>query len=111
MNFVFYSPRSPHLSLAVQSEALVLLPRTRYQLRQTRAWEVHETVLHMGLLQPLPGSTQPTSLAFQTADLSPQKSERGPEIDVSEGEGTRWHQILEDGGVASVSRTQCDCCT
>lgn len=33
--------------------------------------------------------------------------ERGPRIDLSESEAIWWHQ-LEDGGVAPVSRTQCD---
>lgn len=49
--------------------------------------------------------------AFQTAELCLRKPEQGPRIDISEIEGIGWQQILEDGGVAPVSRTQCDYCT
>lgn len=44
--------------------------------------------------------------AFQTTDLRLRKSEQGLRIDLSESEAIWWHQILEDGGVAPVSRTQ-----
>ena len=87
--------------------------RTINQLRQTRGRNVHKTVLYRGLPQPKPfcitpsnDSTSPTNI--QTKELCLRKSERGPRIDLSKSEGIRWHQVLEDGGVAPVSRTQCD---
>lgn len=87
--------------------------RTKNQLRQTRGRNVHKTVLYRGLPQPKPfcitpsnDSTSPTNI--QTKELCLRKSERGPRIDLSKSEGIRWHQVLEDGGVAPVSRTQCD---
>lgn len=47
-------------------------------------------------------------MPLKTTDLCLRKPEQGPRIDLSESEAICWHQVLEDGGVAPVSRTQCD---
>lgn len=36
------------------------------------------------------------------------RRELGPRINLSESEAICWYQVLEVGGVAPVSRTQCD---
>lgn len=90
MEYVCASAKAAHESLFILTASPrgpISDPRDRTgnQLRQTRGRTVHETVLYMGLPQPKPFC-----------------------IDLSESEAICWHQVLEDGGVAPVSRTQCD---